>query len=185
MLTEKKKADKCNKDKLYMLVSYEIEGTDFDVIEASENFEDINSILKRNGLIELKCNEETVVTKELLDKRGEVQLNYSEDFDIDNGEFDFSSNKIIAVVLDLEIPYNREVYALCGNGDEWCWEGRIHALYSTLDEAWKKLATDNEIDEEEGYDCRSYGEVKEGFIDNNYFIDNNNIYWSWVKVHIK
>lgn len=158
--------------RVYLLLSHDWEETNFMNIVSSENYDDLDKFVTECDLYVEGLKSEFDLTKEYLDEHKEFYLSGCDDMNL-------------VSVADVVIPESREMYVVVGIGDEWCWEASVLGLYSTLDAAWQALAENLKI--YEGYDDDyeySYEEYKSQFL-NNHLIDNDFIYWKWMKIIIK
>lgn len=158
--------------RVYLLLSHDREEANFMKSVSSENYDDLDKLVTDCDLYVADAKSEFDLTKEYLDEHKEFYLSGCDDMNL-------------VTVEDVIIPENREMYVVVWIGDEWCWEASVLGLYPTLDASWQALAENLKI--YEGYDDDheyNYEEYKTQFIDNR-LIDDNFIYWKWLKVVIK
>lgn len=163
---------KCTKDKptskVYLMLSHLPEESDLTVEIASENYDDLDKVVRNLDLYVSGYQDDFDLTKGYLDERKEFYL-------------DGADEMILVAAIDTVIPEDREMYLVAGIGDEWCWEASILGLYSNLETAWQALAEKLELYDDDYY---SYEELKSDFCENS-MCDNNYIYWSWIKINIE
>ena len=88
------------------------------------------------------------------DKRGLTQKALAERMGITPTRLNYweKDKRYVAYKFDIDISPGKEIFALCANGNELCWEGDVLGIYADIDEVKKAIieATNlSEFDTEE------------------------------------
>ena len=126
---------------IYLLMSHSDQESDFEIEVAKTDFTSFQKALEEEWeLTESVYDEE--FNEEVLNKRGYFVFGYYWEMD----------SRYVAYKFDIDIAPGKEIFALCANGNELCWEGDVLGIYADIDEVKKAIieATNlSEFDTEE------------------------------------
>ena len=115
---------------IYLLMSHSDQSSDLEIDVAKTDFTSFQKTLEEEWKLTESVYEEEF-NEEVLNTHGYFVFGY----------FWEKDKRYVAYKFDIDIDFTpgKEIFALCANGYELCWEGEVLGIYADIDEVKKAI----------------------------------------------